>query len=255
VKGDSVASSTSDFITVFNGVEKYLRRLCKEKVGVPFRSLVRKASASHAGVAVYATTLEEFAHLRNAVIHSLTDGRAMATPYAEAVEELDAIRLLLLAPPRLIDHFGGPVLARRAEDRIDTVLQEMLKEDFSQIPVFQEAGFLDLLNTDTVARWFADHTMRSCGCIKDETVGHVLRHAENYGTDGPKGYWLVNEDADAFNGLKLFEDGYRRGRSLDAIIITKHGEPSDSTALGILTKYDLPKLQSLVHQPSMRGGT
>jgi CBS domain-containing protein len=201
------------------------------------------------GVAGYATTLEEFAYLRNAVIHSLSDERAMATPYAEAVAELKAIRDALLTPPKLIDHFRCKVVTCTSDQRIDIILQQMLEGDFSQIPVYQGSLFIDILNTDTVARWFAAHTKQSSGCIKNEKVGQVLQHAENC---GPR-YQLVNQRSDVFHGLCLFEDEYRKGRSLNAIIITANGKPHDAP-VGILTTYDLPTLQSLVHQPWKRRG-
>jgi predicted transcriptional regulator len=54
----------------------------------------------------------------------------------------------------------------------------MYRNDFSQIPVYNDKRYLGLLTTNTVARWLADQLERHDGLAEDAPIRDVLAFAE-----------------------------------------------------------------------------
>ena len=105
------------FLTAYNEIDKWLRKILRTDKRVPYYSLVedasnpKKASHEHAGVVRhYADDLKEYGDLRNAIIHSYRNDEIIATPHLKAVEEMETIRDRLLNPPRIHPLFARDVL-------------------------------------------------------------------------------------------------------------------------------------------------
>jgi hypothetical protein len=60
-------------------------------------------------------------------------------------------------------------------------------------------------------------------------------------TEDPNNFELVGRTATIFEAKEKFDDYYRRGKSLDAIVITESGRRREA-ALGIITVFDYPDL-------------
>jgi hypothetical protein len=60
-------------------------------------------------------------------------------------------------------------------------------------------------------------------------------------TEDPDNVVLLARTATIFDAKERFDDYYRRGKSLDAIVITDAGRPRDKP-LGIITIFDYPNL-------------
>jgi uncharacterized UPF0160 family protein len=58
-----------EFIQLFNQVNEFLTRLVNRASYTPFNSLVKVASNNNAAVRANASALEQFAKLRNAIVH------------------------------------------------------------------------------------------------------------------------------------------------------------------------------------------
>jgi hypothetical protein len=230
---------SSRFVGAYNEIDKFPRRLCKVGPELGFMKVVRKAAQQHAGVKAYEMDLEECAHLRNAIAHSYRNYEVIATPHSGAVRQLEAIKTKLLSPPKLCDHFSGPVVIAASEELVVVAAGKMKEGDFSQLPVYSGSTFVHLLTGETIARWLADRFADSRERLATDIVTNALEFTEPSTT-----YEIVNHEATFFDALHLFEQAHERGDSLDAILMTPLGGKAELPS-GIVTIFDLPRLRAL----------
>jgi predicted transcriptional regulator len=233
------------FITVYNEIDKWLRKIVKADGRVTFASLVdavsdpKKCPHRHNSVvACYARDLKEFGDLRNAIVHHYRDDEIIATPHAKAVKELEAIRDRLLNPPHVHPLFARDVLQCCPEDPVGAVARQMRKKKFSQVPVYSETLLFALLTTDTIARWVACFLGNDQRIMEEAPVKEVLNQAEF--TDN---FQLLAPDAPVVDAIDRFDHYMRAGRRLDAILITEGGKKTN-TPMGIISVSDIPKLHA-----------
>lgn len=238
--------ATKRFITIYNEIDAYLRRLCKEKPETPFFDLVREASASNAAVRSCSHDLREFGDLRNAITHRYHEDRPIATPHAATVEQLATIRSILLSPPKIGSLFSKPVEVCDLSDPIGTVASRMFASNYSQVPAYHRQKLIGLLTTDTIARWMAISLKQNGGILEEAPVKAVMEHAEY--TDN---YTLLDPKDTVFDALECFAEFHRCGKRLDAIIIT-HNRSKANTAMGMMTASNIPELHEVLAKSGCR---
>ena len=111
----------------------------------------------------------------------------------------------------------------------------MYDNSFSQLPVHDGEKLVGLLTGETIARWLAARLEGRVGILEEEPVDKVLQHQEE------AGYVIVAQIATVFDGLKEFDQSLHSGRTLQAVIVTANGRPSEAP-LGIVTPTDIPGL-------------
>ena len=227
------------FLSVFNEIENFLAQISPTNDHLPFSRLVDKWSEKSPKMKRLAYDLKEFGELRNALMHGYSNDHPLATPYPTTVDELARLRDLLKAPPRLGQTNKGKVFTCTPDQKLSGVARTMFDNDWSQVPTYQNGQFIGLLNTDTIARWLTTR-LEIDEMLEEDNVGNVLPHA----TKVTK-HKLLSEQDTAFDALQAFEKSIDLGHSLDAVIITAHGKTTESPT-GIITVFDIPKLQSLV---------
>ena len=236
-------AQTLRFLTAYDHIDKWLRKILKADRRVSFSSLVDDASdpkrthPRHAGVVrYYKDDLKVYGNLRNAIVHEHRNDEPIATPYPAAVKELETIHERLVAPPRAESCATKPVLQCDLDDLIVKVAQQMRQDKFSQVPVYRNSLLLALLTTDTIARWVALSLPKGNSGMENATVKDVMSHAEF--TDN---YRLLDPAATVIDALDSFDDRFHTGRRLDAILITE-GAKKTNTPLGIISVSNIPKL-------------
>ncbi len=183
--------------------------------------------------------LRELSELRNALVHG-TNGRVMAEPTRDAVGEIEHIRDLLLSPPLVIDLVQrGKVVIVSPRNSLASAVARMRSDGFSQLPVYDPAGYVGLLTTQTIVRWLADTGMDAAR--SRPTIGDVLAHAE-----ATAECQVLPASTTAMGALDAFELSRQVGRELVAILISEHGR-TDVLPLAIVTVHDLPALVGAVY--------
>src|SRR5262249_15616366 len=95
---------------------------------------------------------------------------------------------------------------------------------------------LGLLTADTVARWLATRLEGGIGILDEESVEKVLRHQEK-----SRNYILMSRVGTVYDALEQFDKSFHSGESIDAIIMTDNGRPTEAP-IGIVTVSDMPRL-------------
>lgn len=169
------------FLAAFNDIESHLREALGAKKSDSFRWMVGQAHKRHLISEDQAADLREFGDLRNAISHGryTDDLRPIAEPMPETVTEIEHIRDILRDPPLALSVLGPQeVRTFSPTAAIGSVLKVIRETQISQFPVYDNGTSVDLLTTNTIARWVAadlddnDH-------LDARSVAEVLRYAES----------------------------------------------------------------------------
>jgi hypothetical protein len=232
--------NSSKFLEAYNAIDDWLRRQGNTPPGVNFHEVVDRVAERHRRVKHYTNLLKKLGRLRNFVVHEYSRDQPMAVPTSYAVERITAIRDELLSPPSLYSVCTRPVVTCHPSDPVGGVAKAMRDGSYSQFPVYEGDTFVGLLTAETVARWVASNLADGQELMEEEKVCDVLRHQED-----PENHTFLGRASTVLDGLAAFDDFLRRGKRLDAILVTENGRPSE-TPLGIVTIYDIPTLQRAI---------
>jgi CBS domain-containing protein len=228
--------NSEKFLQAFANIEKRLRRMTSCKKSVPFFQVIDRAAERDPAVRRYKDDLKEFADLRNAIVHERTDGHPIAEPNSRAVREMERIEVHLTSPPKVLPIFQKEVVGVEVDTPISQAVALMKAGAFSQLPVNRSGRFVGLLTANTVTRWLGASVKDEIVSLTETMVGEVLRHTE----DG-ENHVFLNGEASLFAVLSKFDDFGKRGKPLDAILLTYDGK-TERPLLGIITIYDVPKI-------------
>ncbi|MFW9940471.1 MAG: CBS domain-containing protein [Candidatus Thorarchaeota archaeon] len=224
------------FLTAFNKIEKYLRRITEKDKGTKFYNMVDIASRSSPMVKHFKIDLKEFADLRNAIVHERTDEHVLAEPNDRVVIEIENIFLQLTNPPKIIPTFKTDVYSLNENDFVANAVEHMYKNDFSQIPIYMNNGQMKLLTNNTISRWLG-------ACVEDDVfslyeikIKDVLKYSEEN-----ENFRFMDRNRNYFEVLEQFNSFEKNGKRLEAILITHSGKKSEKL-LGIITIWDLTKI-------------
>ncbi len=229
-------SNSGSFLSAFNKIADYLRRMTKEKKETSFSALVTKASNSDHAVRRYATDLLEFNDLRNAIVHERTDSHVIAEPNDEAVRQIEHVVSVVTSPPEVYSLLKGNVLTLKINDSVADAVKATLDHSFSQIPIYENEKFVALLTTDTIARWLGACVKEDIFSLRETPLESVLKYTEE-----PDNYCFLGRNTTVFTALEKFHEYEQTGKRLEAMLITQNGKQME-TLLGIITVWDLPRI-------------
>lgn len=232
---------SSRYLDAFNAIEKWLRTQVNSSERMDFPQLVDTVSDSNYSVRRHNAILKDLNRFRNYVVHQHRRHKPLAVPTAEAVEQITAIRNELLSPPSLLSLAAKPVEQCCPTDPLGCSVKKMHDGVFSQLPVYDGQKCLGLLTAETIARWLANHLGDGAGLVEEKSIADVMKHQEDHDN-----HTFLSRTATVADGLAAFDDFLCRGKRLEAILITQNGRPAEAL-LGIVTIYDIPKLNQAIH--------
>lgn len=246
---DATMLNSERFLNAFSSIEQHLcAALGRDEGKCGFPDLVQMAinqnietlSAIGPGIEDFKHDLLKFGKLRNAIVHDRPKGHVIAEPNDWAVTRIETIADLLVSPPKVIPLFEANVLMVPVEGPVSIAVQFMASRSYSQIPVYQEDKFVALLTANTIARWLGEGHCIGAVDLSREPLVDVIRHSESQDN-----YRFLGASSTVFQALSLFEAYERKGKDLDAILITETGEPSIQL-LGIITNWDVPRAHKAI---------
>ena len=236
------ALNSERFLKAFVTIESYLRRTTGGGESLGFSRLIKIASRSDPAVNRNKEVLLELASLRNVIVHKRRGGQVIAEPNDQAVADIERIAAHVTAPPTVISLFRTEVLTMSVGDAISEGIKPMFDLSYSQVPVYDHARFVGLLTTNTVGRWLGACVGEDISSLADTKIASVLSHTEDDDNNV-----FVSKGATLFEVLDRFRDYERRGKRLEAILITDNGKRTEKL-LGIITIWDLPKIHQTLEQ-------
>jgi predicted transcriptional regulator len=232
---------SSRFLAAFNVVEDWMRHELDSDDVQDFGTLLRQLERTNSAVHRHARELRRLARLRNLIAHNHSRERPLAVPTSLSVERAEAISIQLRSPPLLIEYATNPVELCRPSDPLGCCVKKMHDGVFSQLPIYDDQQYCGLLTAETIARWLATFFLGDGdGIVDEQTVAEVVQHQED-----SENYKFMAANATVTSALSAFEEFQRRGKRLEAILITNLGRPTE-TLRGIVTIQDIPKLNKAI---------
>ena len=226
------------FLNAFAMIEKQLKQITGVTRYSRFYQLLNQASRSSGLVRKYEMELQEYADLRNAIVHQRSDeGHIIAIPIDEVVADIEELARKICEPPKVSAHFLKPVKICDPQTEIREAVDIMETMGSSKLPVYAQGGFHALLTMEMIARW-TRHQSRT-----NQPLSGVVSDCL-YFKDKKERVLFLPRTADVTEAQDLFEASLHRGVSISAILITESGS-AHQKPIGIITVADLPLLYEL----------
>jgi len=232
-------SNADEFISTFNQIETYLRSLSETNRHREFLSLLDEVSKSNTVVRKYREDLRQYAKLRNAIVHQITN-EPIAEPSSKTVDNIQKIYECLTKPPMAEQIASKPVEYCCMGDLISEVIEKMTKHDFTCMPVYENNRFKGVFSESSVVRWLEESCGKD-GFLLEQTT---MQHLEKYfisPSDNFQGYKFIPRKTNVFEVQDFFLSFTENRRRLAALFITENGKKEEAI-LGIITAWDLPKI-------------
>jgi hypothetical protein len=226
------------FVAAFNDIEGHFRAVLGADEYVPFTTMAREYAEKKRLSREHLAALVAFASLRNAISHSrYYDGRPIAEPVEEVVQQIERLREQIKTPPRALTVLGPmKVCIAGPDDLIGEILKYVRRFDYSQLPVYDDGRYVALLTTNAVARWLANQLAMNEGLAEEERVARVLEFSEPH-----EQAVLLPRSSTAADAIDRLSRGGPGGRPAAALIITDSGKATEKP-LAVIVADDLPRL-------------
>lgn len=233
---------SEDFRKKFDAIEEYLKRKSKDKKTDRFKDLLKEVCQYDEKIEKYSFELNSFSKLRNILKH--TEHKPIAEPTSYSIKLINKIYDYILNPPsiELILKDKGPPFILKPVDPIYSALQIICEKDYSQIPIYKENKFINLLTTNTISRWLSSSLNINKIDFKNTKIGDVLAFDEVVDN-----HYFFKKSSSAYSVIEEFSNWVSEGKKLEAILITANGKP-DEKLLNILTIWDLPMINSKLNK-------
>lgn len=118
--------------------------------------------------------------LRNTIQHSrVLDGMPIAVPREETIKKMEDLARKIENPPSVRDFMIKPVATLSPSDPLSVAASMIVKDQISQMPVYDGNTYVGLFTTNAMARWISNKFEEDGALISDDvTVGQVLDAGE-----------------------------------------------------------------------------
>ncbi len=234
-----MVKNSTRFIEAYNKIEIEMERRMTIDRRIGFSERVRRLAGHDPFFKRYRRVLEEFADLRNAIIHERIDGEVIAEPHEKVVEQFEHIAQLLTQPTLVKEKYLCKVDVCFSDEKVWDIAQRMVSKSYSQLPVYDRSyRFVGMLTTDTMLRY----QVLNQGDLKEINIEDVLP----FGKDVQRVAFISPEHS-LIQVVDLFEQAMGKGNKLHVILITKQAK-RDHLPLGIITVHELPEIYEEIHE-------
>jgi predicted transcriptional regulator len=229
---DKEQNLSERFEVAFNLIDETI----KEKVNYHdkrFTVLVREGAKSHQLIDRYKDDLEQYAKLRNAIVHDKKEiGFYIAEPHIEVVKHIEQLAKIFTSPNYALTIASKEVIHFHTDDSILAVIQGIKEHSFSQYPIYNEKECIGLLTTGDIVKWLAEHVVNSVVDLADFKVMDIMLNVKEY----PLAF--APKSINIFEVEDIYKEYHKLNMDLEAVVITENGKRNE-TPLGLITAWDL----------------
>ena len=209
--------NAAEFIDSYNKIDAQLREMYGFKPAQSFTDVVRRSAEKNTVVRRYENELADYARLRNAIVHQSTDGRIIAVPCDDVVENIRLIERLLCSPPTVGETLEDKrIVSIEAELSLRQAVMLMARTGYSNIPVYSG---------------------RSADAWLSETpVADILAESDLFV------YYKYLGKKDS---LQEIVDAFEENRKLLAVCVSENGRAGERI-VNFVTSADLPRINKLL---------
>ncbi|WP_456279159.1 CBS domain-containing protein [Bacillus sp. AK128] len=240
ITSSSTIKNAERFEVAFNQIHEALKRIVKINDD-RFVVLVRVGSKHHQIIDTYKDDLEQYAKLRNSLVHDkIKIGYYIAEPHESIVEHIEKIATIFNRPNHALSIATKKVIFFQYEDSILKVIQGIKKFSYSQYPVYKGKTCMGLLTTESIVKWMATNIVNNSILeLSDIVVADIMQYEEHHPI------LFVPKSTNIFEIEEHFEMAHKQKATLEAAIITENGN-RDEAPLGVITAWDLIEIDYTV---------
>ncbi|PAV29724.1 hypothetical protein CIL05_10160 [Virgibacillus profundi] len=225
--------NSEKFLTSFNRIEKLLKSLLYKQKEAGFSKAVKILRSSNAIVKQYSDDLLEFAELRNAIVHNKVDmAYVIAEPHDSVVARITKIENELARPKKVVPTFSCSVYTFQENDSLFNMLKVIHGKSLSKFPIYNGTEFKGLITQKGITNWIAMNVENSYSIPVETLLVNVLPLEEG------DNYKFISSSTPVYEAVEIFRWHIGKGKRLEALLITKNGNPSEKL-LGIITAWDI----------------
>lgn len=222
------------FITLFNRIEKELRKLLKRRY-VGFTKSVKLLRRDNPVVKRYAEDLLEYAELRNAIVHNKVNTNfAIAEPHDSVIEAMRKIERELLEPRKVCPLFACDVLTFQVDDRLSDLLSTIYDNGFTKFPIYRDNKFQGLITQKGITSWLSTKAMHLPD-PQEVFLADVLKCVRR------NNYRFIQPNVSVYRAEDIFKEQIGKGNRIEALLITNGGTAKEELQ-GIITNWDIMKI-------------
>ncbi len=233
-------SNATEFIASYNKIDSQLREIYGFKPSQSFTDVVRRSAEKNTVVRKYENELADYARLRNAIVHQSTDGRIIAVPCDDVVENIRLIERLLCSPPTVGETLEDKrIVSIEAELSLRQAVILMARTGYSNIPVYRGKRMIGIINNRRVLRELGDVLAqgRSADAWLAETpVADILAESDLFV------YYKYIGKKDS---VQAIVDAFEENRKLLAVCVSENGRAGERI-VNFVTSADLPRINKLL---------
>lgn len=231
-------SNADRFITAYNRLDKGIRDIYNFKPALSFSDVVRKAASINLVVKKHEDDLIDYGRLRNAIVHRSND-KVIAEPHDDVVEDIESIVRTITTPPLAMQSVvNRSVFIAQGEVKLGSVLAEMFRTGYSNIPVYLESTLVGVLNRKMIIDKLGE------AVTNNEDVNKLMgmRVVDCLSVlDENNHYEVVSDNVTIDNLLYMFQ----QNRKLTTVIITPSGAYTEKP-VGIVVTADIIDMQTIL---------
>jgi hypothetical protein len=227
------------FLGMFAEIENCMKLELGKRQNMRFIDLAREYVQVRNLPSSYLVSLQTYAALRNAIDHNSHRGvYPIAEPIPEIVEEIRRLRDKIKAPPEAIAVLPEmDVRSVHSGEPVSVALEYVRQFDFSQLPVYESGQYVDILTTNTIARWLAQQIVDGRQ-HRDAAVSEVMKFREPSDCA-----LLVDRTLTAADAIHQLAYGSPSGGPVNALILTQNKLSTDRP-IRVIAVYDVPLLSA-----------
>jgi len=227
------------FEVAFNQVHEALKNIVK----IPddrFIVLLKVGAKNYQIIETYKRDLEQYAKLRNALVHEKMEiGYYIAEPNIKVVEHIEKIAYIFSRPNYALSIATKKVVSFNYDDSIVNVMEAIRDFGYSQYPIYKDNDCIGLLTTGDIVNWMAKHVVNNFVNFSNIKVYDIAKNVDSHPVR------FVPKHSNIFDVETIFENAHIEKKDLQGVIITENGI-SNETPLGFITAWDLIEIDYTV---------
>lgn len=239
----------NQFISEFNLLHKAMNDKAEVEIE-SFGRLLHYMKKNDRTVEHYYDQLDVIRDLRNTLVHEkVSVDFELAIPTDEIIARIKHIRESIEMPGAVKDFFTKEVATLHVNDPLSKLLARVKETPYSQFPIFSKQGMVGVLSDNGVAKWLAREFSEEDDDIVNlryTRIGDLIQTNE-VKNKGFYQYRIIHPHTSLYLVEEIFQKELRKGNNLLVLLLSekkKINKPYEIS--GIITTWDLPKLDSLL---------
>lgn len=233
-------SNAEQFIAIYNEIDDYMRIQLREKDTVSHTRLIgTMASKGYYVFRNYGKDLEQYAKLRNAIVHNPNSKQynPIAEPHEIVVLKYQEIFDKVLNPPLALEKLAikrESIYTTTLHTNTLDVMKTMNSKTYTHVPVIVDEKLVGVFSENTLFSYIAD---KEVVFIDELTINDFIDYLPIH-DHVSEIFVFVPRTITVYEIEDIFRREFKDNKKISAIFITEKGR-EDEKLLGIITPWDI----------------